>query len=234
MDLSIAKGGRIMKIDKFTLKVALLPLIAMLIGISILGLGIYETATSNTKDYAETIGYFNYSTIAEKEHYDSHKNATVATTYYLTYQYAVDGEVYYVTTDSATSFEPSFGEEIKVLYDTENPEKAIVGGPAKRSNGLILFGIFFILGSLPFLVVLFSKGDKKKTPKVDKMGILMGSIIAIMGYGSLAIICGGFSPTVIFNYIDSSFVLPMIIPFLMIFVGAFAVIKGIFFYKKQD
>ena len=121
-----------------------------------------------------------------------------------------------------------------MLYDTENPERAVVGGPAKRSNGLILFGIFFILGSLPFLVVLFSKGDKKKTPKVDKTGILMGSIIAIMGYGSLAIICGGFSPTVIFNYIDSSFVLPMIIPFLMIFVGAFAVIKGIFFYKKQD
>lgn len=221
-----------MKIDKFTFKVALLPLIAMLIGISILGLGIYETATSNTKDYAETIGYFNYSTIAEKEHYDSHKNATVATTYYLTYQYAVDGEAYYVTTDSPTSFVPSFGEEIKILYDEKNPENAVVGGPAKRSNGLILFGIFFILGSLPFLVILF--GNNKKTPKVDKMGILMGSIIAIMGYGSLAVICGGFSPIIILNYIDSSFILPMLIPFLMIFAGVFAVVKSVFFYKKQD
>lgn len=223
-----------MKIDKFTFKVALLPLIAMLIGISILGLGIYETATSNTKDYAETIGYFNYSTIAEKEHYDSHKNATVATTYYLTYQYAVDGEAYYVTTGSPTSFVPSFGEEIKILYDEKNPENAVVGGPAKRSNGLILFGIFFILGSLPFLVILFSNGDKKKAPKVDKMGILMGSIVALVGYGALAMICGSFSPVGIFKYLDTSFVFPVIIPFLMIFAGVFGVIKGTIFYKPQD
>lgn len=217
-----------MKINKFTF----LPILALLIGVFFLGLGIYETATSDTKDYAETVGYYNYSTIAEKEHYDSIKNKHYATTYYLTYQYAVDGEAYYVTTDYTTSLEPSFGEEIAILYDAENPEQAVVGGPAKRSNFLMIFGIFFILGSLPFLVVLF--GNNKKTPKIDKMGVLMGSIVAVMGYGALAIICGGFSPTKIFNYIESSFILPMIIPFLMIFAGVFAVIKGIFFYKPQD
>lgn len=217
-----------MKINKFTF----LPILALLIGVFFLGLGIYETATSQTKDYAETVGYYNYSTIAEKEHYDSIKNKHYATTYYLTYQYAVDGEAYYVTTDYTTSLEPSFGEEIAILYDAENPEQAVVGGPAKRSNFLMIFGIFFILGSLPFLVILF--GNNKKTPKIDKMGVLMGSIVAVMGYGALAIICGGFSPTKIFNYIESSFILPMIIPFLMIFVGVFAVIKGIFFYKPQD
>lgn len=217
-----------MKINKLTF----LPILTLLIGIFFLGLGIYETATSQTKDYAETVGYYNYSTIAEKEHYDSIKNKHYATTYYLTYQYAVDGKAYYVTTDYTTSLEPSFGEEIKILYDAENPEKAVVGGPSKRNNFLMIFGIFFILGSLPFLVVLF--GNNKKTPKIDKMGVLMGSIVAVMGYGALAIICGGFSPTKIFNYIESSFILPMIIPFLMIFVGVFAVIKGIFFYKPQD
>ncbi len=215
-----------MKINKLTF----LPILTLLIGIFFLGLGIYETATSQTKDYAETVGYFNYSTIAEKEHYDSHKNTTVATTYYLTYQYEVNGEAYYVTTDYTTSFEPSFGEEIKILYDAENPENAVVGGPAKRNNFLMIFGIFFILGSLPFLFFLFGK----QSSKIDTMGILMGSIIAIVGYGGLAIICGGFSLTKIFNYIESSFILPMIIPFLMIFVGVFAVIKGIFFYKPQD
>lgn len=217
-----------MKINKFTF----LPILTLLIGVFFLGLGIYETATSQTKDYAETVGYYNYSTIAEKEHYDSIKDKHYATTYYLTYQYAVDGEAYYVTTDYTTSLEPSFGEEIAILYDAENPEQAVVGGPAKRSNFLMIFGIFFILGSLPFLVILF--GNNKKTPKIDKMGVLMGSIVAVMGYGALAIICGGFSPTKIFNYIESSFILPMIIPFLMIFVGVFAVIKGIFFYKPQD
>ena len=217
-----------MKLNKFTF----LPILALLIGVFFLGLGIYETATSNTKDYAETIGYYNYSTIAEKEHYDSIKNKHYATTYHLTYQYAVDGEVYYVTTDYTTSLEPSYCEEIRILYDTENPENAVVGGPAKRNNFLMLFGIFFILGSLPFLLILF--GNNKKSPKVDKMGVLMGSIVAVMGYGALAVICGGFSPVIIFNYIESSFIFPMIIPFLMIFAGVFAVIKGIFFYKPQD
>lgn len=217
-----------MKINKFTF----LPLLALLIGVFFLGLGIYETATSNTKDYAETVGYYNYSTIADYEHYDSIKKKHYATTYYLTYQYAVDGEVYYVTSDYTTAIEPSYGEEIKVLYDTENPENAVIGGPAKRSNFLIIFGVFFILGTLPFLVVLF--GNDKKTPKVDKMGILMGSILAVMGYGMLGVICGGFSPVTIFNYIESSFVFPMIILFLMIFAGVFAVVKSIFFYKTQD
>ncbi|MBR5190548.1 MAG: DUF3592 domain-containing protein, partial [Clostridia bacterium] len=160
-----------MKLNKFTF----LPILVLLIGVFFLGLGIYETATSQTKDYAETVGYYNYSTIAEKEHYDSIKNKHYATTYYLTYQYAVDGEAYYVTTDYTTSLEPSFGEEITILYDAENPEKAVVDGPAKRNNFLMIFGIFFILGSLPFLVVLFGK----QSPKIDTMGILMGSIVAV-------------------------------------------------------
>lgn len=218
-----------MKINKFTF----LPLLALLIGVIFLSLGIYETATSQTKDYCETVGYYNYSTIAETEHYDSIKKKHYATTYYLTYQYAVDGEVYYVTSDYTTSIEPSFGEEIKVLYDAQNPENAVIGGPAKRNNFLMIFGIFFILGSLPFIVFLFSS-NSKKMPKVDKMGILMGSITAIAGYGALAMICGSFSPMGIFNYIDSSFILPMIIPFLMIFAGLFAVIKSIFFYKREE
>ncbi len=118
------------------------------------------------------------------------------------------------------------------MTNSPYPENAVIGGPSKRSNGLILFGIFFILGSLPFLVILF--GNHEKAPKVDKMGILMGSIIAIVGYGALAMICGGFSPIVILKYIDSSFILPMIIPFLMIFAGIFAVIKGTVFYKPKD
>ncbi len=211
---------------------AVLPIITLICGIFILGLGIKEIVASDTKDYAETTGYFYCSTIAEKEHYDSQENTMIATTYYLTYEYAVDGETYYAVTDYSTSFVPSLGEEIKILYNAENPENAVVGGPAKRSNFLMIFGIFFIIGSLPFLVVLF--GNNKQSPKVDKMGILMGSIVAIVGYGALAVICGSFSPVGIFKYMNSSFVFHLIIPFLMIFAGVFAVIKGIFFYKPQD
>lgn len=215
-----------MKFNKF----AVLPIILLLCGIAVSGLGIYEKATSETKGYAQTVGYYNYSTVAQKEHYDSQKNSTSATTYYLTYQYAVDGEAYYVTSDYTTSFEPSYGEEIKILYDKDNPEKAVIGGPSNRSNLLIIFGIFFILGSVPFLVLLFSK----KEHKIDIMGLLMGLILAVAGYGALSVICGSFSPVGIFNYIGSSFKFPMIITFLMIFAGLFAAIKSVFFKAKEE
>lgn len=210
---------------------AFLPIITLICGIFLLGIGIKETAEFPS-DYVETIGYYEGSTIAEEAHYDSQKQESVATTYYLTYQFTVDNEIYYVTTNYSTSIVPSLGEEITILYDAENPENAVIGGPSNDNTFLILFGLFFILGSLPFLLIIF--GNDMKSLKFDKMGVLMGSIVAIVGYGGLAIICGSFSPVGIFNYIDSSFVLPMIIPFLMIFAGIFAVIKGTIFYKPQD
>ncbi|MBQ8766963.1 MAG: hypothetical protein IJZ16_09170 [Clostridia bacterium] len=211
---------------------ATLPIITILCGIFILGLGIKETATSNTKDYTETTGYFYYSTLAKDEHYDADKDAVSAPTYFLTYRYYVGGEEYTVTGSSPTAFVPSIDEEIKILYDVENPENAVIGGPSKRSNALIIIGIFFILCSLPFLVIIF--GNNIQSLKVDKMGILMGLIVAIVGYGALSMICGSFSPIGIFKYLDSSFMLPLIIPILMIIAGVFSVIKSIFFYKPQD
>lgn len=227
-----------MKFDKFNLSVLALPLICCLIGVFVLGLGIYESVTSPTKDYAETTGYFQYSVLAENEHYDSQKNANVSATYYLTYEYFVNGEAYKVTSTSATAFVPSVNEEIQVLYDSDNPAKAVIGGTGKRITSLILIGIFFILGSIPFLLVFFPrkehvKKSKKKevTSSVDAVGIIFGSIIAVVGYGSVSIICGTFSPVGILNYIDSSFILPMLIPFLMIGIGLFSVIKSIFFNK---
>lgn len=227
-----------MKFDKFSLSVLVMPLICCLIGIFVLGLGIYESVTSPVKDYAETTGYFQYSDLAEDKHYDSQKNANVSATYYLTYVYFVNGEAYEVTSDYTTAFVPSVNEEIQILYDSENPSKAVIGGTGKRSTYLTLIGIFFILGSLPFLLVLSprkenNKKDKKKKEKnsVDIMGIIFGSIIAVVGYGAVSIICGTFSPVGMLHYIDSSFTLPMLIPFLMIGVGLFSVIKSIFFNK---
>lgn len=228
-----------MKPDKFTIATVSLPLLACLIGIIVFGIGIYETITSPTRDYAETTGYFYYSTLAEDEHYDAHKNTVSAPTYFLTYRYFVGGEEFTVTGSSPTAFVPSIDEEIKILYDAENPKKSVIGGPAKRNNALILFGIFFVLGSLPFLLILLpnrenDKQKKKKKTNIDSAGILFGLIIAIVGYGTISVICGSFSPVKIINYIDSSFYFPMLIPFLMIGLGLFTVIKSIFLYKNND
>ncbi len=230
-----------MKFDKFNLSVLALPLICCLIGVFLFGLGIYENVTSPTKDYTETTGYFCYSDLASAEHYDSQKNANVSATYYLTYKYFVNGESYTVTSDYTTAFVPSVNEEIQILYDSENPSKAVIGGTGKRSTYLTMIGIFFILGSVPFLFAFLphketEKKDKKKKAKtsVNVAGVLFGSIIAVVGYGAISIICGTLSPVGILNYIDSSFVLPMLIPFLMIGVGLFSVITSIFFNKKTN
>lgn len=213
-----------------TKEAAFLPIITLLCGILLIGLGIGEKADF-PKDYVETTGYFNYASLAEDEHYED-DGAVSAATYYLTYSFYVDSKEYTVTSSSVTAFIPSLNEEIPVLYDAENPENAVIGGPAKSDTSLILFGIFFILGSLPFLVIIF--GNNMQSKKFDKMLVLMGSIVAIVGYGALAIICGSFSPVGIFRYLDSSFALPLLIPILMVVAGVFGVIKGTIFYKPQD
>ncbi len=214
--------------------VIILPIIALLIGALLVGLGIYKTATSGTKDYVETIGYYTSSYLAEEAYYDADTDTNRDATYYLVYEYYVDGEAYYATTDYSTSFIPSLGEEIEVLYDAEIPAISVIGGPSNSNTALILFGIFFILCSAPFLFFLLPEKQEKKTPKIDTMGIMMGSVLALVGYGALALICGSFSPIGILKYMFSSFVLPFAIPFLMIFAGIFLVVKSIFFYKNEE
>lgn len=213
-----------------TKEAAFLPIITLLCGIFLIALGIGEKADF-PKDYIETTGYFSYATLSEGEHYND-DGAVSAATYFLTYSFFVDSKEYTVTSSSATAFVPSVNEEIPILYDAENPENAVIGGPAKSDTSLILFGIFFILGSLPFLIIIF--GNNMRSLKFDKMLVLMGSIVAIVGYGVLAIICGSFSPVGIFKYLDSSFAFPLLIPILMVVAGVFGVIKGTIFYKPQD
>ncbi len=210
---------------------AFLPIIVLICGIFLICLGIGEKSDF-PDDYVETVGYYIDSTLAEDAYYDPQKHTKDETTYHLTYCFEVDGKKYYTTTDYATAFRPSYGEEIKILYDEENPENAVIGGPAKSDTSLILFGIFFILGSLPFLVIIF--GNNMQSTKFDKMLVLMGSIVTVVGYGALAFICGSFSPVGMFKYLDTSFTLPLLIPILMVFVGVFAIIKGTIFYKPQD
>ena len=209
---------------------AFLPIIVLICGIFLICLGIGEKADF-PKEYVETTGYFSHASLAEDEHYED-DGAVSAATYYLTYSFYVDSKEYTVTSSSVTAFVPSVNEEIPILYDAENPENAVIGGPAKSDTSLILFGIFFILGSLPFLFIIF--GNNMQSLKFDKMLVLMGSIVAIVGYGALAIICGSFSPVGMFRYLDTSFAVPLLIPILMVVAGVFGVIKGIFFYKPQD
>lgn len=227
-----------MKIDKSIIKVSFLPIIALICGVVMLGIGIYKTAADPTDDYEKTVGYFYDSVLNEKEHYDSVKNENSAATYNLIYKYTVDGKEYMITTDYSTSFVPSSGTEIAIMYNPQNPDDAIIGGPTKENNILILLGIFFILCSIPFIAIIFFGGKGKKEGgnqrSIDLIGIIFGSISSIVGYGALCIICGSFSPVGIIKYFASSFAIPIIIPLLLIAAGVFLVIKSMFFYKSNN
>lgn len=231
------------------LRFLFLPIIGLLIGISLIGLGIYETITSPTKDFESVTGYFYGSTLYESESYDPLRNENHAATYKLTYRFTVDSKEYFVTSESSTAFIPAIDTPSEILYNPNNPNEAVIGGPKKRSTFIIFFGLFFSLGSLAFFPghinnIKYERQSKNKTskkekrsdrsaPKVDLFGVYLGALLVFVGYGSICIISSSFSITGIINYCLTSFTLPMLIPIILVVGGLYSIIQFIFFNRKN-
>lgn len=242
---------------KETLKFLFLPIIALLIGVFLIGLGIYEKVTSPTKGFEAATGYLCGSTLYEDEHYDAIKQESSAATYKLTYCFTVDSEKYFVTSDYSTAFVPAEGTPCEILYNPENPDEAVIGGPNKNSTQLMFIGFFFALGSLPFFIGRVgtiipkkqskaetsksSKSSKKRKTKSDNselqfnsLGIIMSVIVMLFGYGACCMMSNSFSIKGIISYYITSFTLPMIIPILLIAAGLYTVINIIYKYFKNS
>lgn len=242
---------------KETLKFLFLPIIALLIGVLLIGFGVYEKITSPTKGFEAATGYLCGSTLYEGEHYDAVKQELSAATYKLTYCFTVDSEKHFVTSNYSTAFVPAEGTPCEILYNPENPDEAVIGGPNKTSNHMLFIGFFFSLGSLPFFIGSVgtivpkkqskaetsksSKSSKKRKTKSDNselqfnsIGIIMSTIAILFGYGAFALISNSFSIKGIINYCMTSFKLPMIIPILLIAAGLYTVINIIYKYFKNS
>lgn len=145
------KGKMDMKSDK---PVTLL-IISMIIGVLlIIVFSIYDIKMLiETKDYMETIGVFIGTTSAGT-------SSEGTQMYYLNYEYSVENNTYYYTTDYSTSMVPKIGSEKTIKYDLENPSEAY-------TQGFSNFTIFQIIGTFFFFISLAMLCNKEITRNIS-------------------------------------------------------------------
>lgn len=223
-----------------------LPALCLIIGIVLFSLGIRNTVSDKAKGYEKTTGRLVDYTLYEAGGYDAARKAQTADTYRLIYSYTVNDEPYTLSTDYGTSIVPSFGSETEILYNPENPDEAVIGGPNQFGRQMIFFGLFFALGSVPFfLPFLPRKSEKKKKEKrkqsaadrkkreKDWFAVFIGLFFIGVSYGALAMISSSYSLAGIARYFVNSFHFMLIIPILMALGGLAMTCRGLF-YGKLD
>lgn len=219
-----------------------LPALCLIIGIVLFSLGIRNTVSDRIKGYEKTTGRLVDYTLYEAGGYDAARKTQTADTYRLIYSYTVDDEPYTLSTDYGTSIVPSFGSEAEILYNPENPDEAVIGGPNRFGRQMIFFGLFFALGSVPFfLPFLPQKTEKKKKRKqsagdrkkheFDWLAVGLGFLFLFFPYGAMAIISNSYSPIDMARYFVNNFHVALLILVIMSLAGAAAVIRGLFFGK---
>lgn len=144
------------------MQILALPVICLLIGIVLISIGIWDLASDQTKGYEKTTGRLVDYTLYEAGGYDAARKTQTADTYRLIYSYTVNDEPYTLSTDYGTSIVPSFGSEAEILYNPENPDEAVIGGPNRFGRQMIFFGLFFALGSVPFFLPFLPQKTEKK------------------------------------------------------------------------
>ncbi len=196
--------------------------------------GIFEVSMIS-RDYETTEGYlYDYEIYSEGD-YNAAKRRHTNDTYRLIYQYYVDGYEYKVSTDMGFGMVPEIGSVKEIQYNPNNPSDAFISGP--NSNTFkIFFGLFFVAVSSFFIWILIPK--KKKTDKISKktsidvFGVILGFGLLIFSYGCLFFMTGERSIVGIVNFYRTSFIIPMIVPILLLVVGGYLFLKSIFLNHK--
>lgn len=149
-------------------------------------------------------------------------------TYYLLYEYRVNDKTYIVKTDYGSGQIPLTGSTREVYYNPDSPEEAVLGG-TDSSSILVWFGILFIL--VPSVMAIGMLAIKGKLGRLtfNIMDIAVGSVLIIVGIGTIRIFSGDFSLIGLFK-LAGPFAL---IPILFIVVGIPTVCKG-FLLKHSD
>ncbi|MDO5411085.1 MAG: DUF3592 domain-containing protein [Lachnospiraceae bacterium] len=223
---------------------------ALIIGILILFSGIKGVVelTIISQNYEATEGTFFDYEVYSKGGYNAVKRRHTNDTYRLFYTYQVNGQEYTVSTDMGTGIIPNYGSVKTIRYNPAYPEEAFVSGPNSHSFK-ILFGLFFTVNPLFFIWLLKpekentnTKKNKKKSQKkkqnqgkipIDGIGTVTGFLLVFFSYGMLYFITGEWKPAGILNFYRTSFIIPMVIPILMIAAGEYVVIRSLFFNRAR-
>ncbi len=205
-----------------------LPIICIAVGIYLLCLafGGMENQQLQSEGYLVTEGYYESADLHSEAEYDPVKNKHTSATYYLTYRYEVEGDVYRITTDYATGVLPKEGSTREIRYDPQDPSRAIISG-AGRNSGLLLGGIMFTV--IPLIIIfgaLFYFGILKNGAQL--LEFFMGTVMAVIGYGAIYGMSNGFSIIRAFKNVG----IICVIPCLMILAGVYQMLR-ILFRKKE-
>lgn len=147
----------------------------MLVGLALLGLGIFYTVDRNKKMNAyETVegGIIDYIK-SEGE------NGTV---YGAVYAYIVDGKEYTVSDETFTNKVPRVGERVQIMYDPAAPENAFNKDAVSHGFALLIIGgMFFVIPFLFLLSINFTFSGGRLTEALKNF--LLGLLFAGIGFG---------------------------------------------------
>lgn len=195
--------------------------IVFISGIVMLFFGIKDTykLNKNTKGFITTNAYYK-----DYEIYDTDKDGT---TYKLKYVYVIDDIEYEVSTDYGSNYIPLKNSIRKVKYNPDNPSESILVG-LNNKKVLIYAGLFFVLGSIPFILFgLMMLGMFNKV-KIDIIGIYIGFAFLIIGIGSVLL-----QNTETNSLLETikSMKLWFLIPIMFIIIGIYQIIKKLIIKK---
>ena len=221
------KGSKSLKRKvKFHYKIiggSILVLITFLMGVILLFFGIKDTYVFNqeTKHYIATNGYYLDYVVS-----DSDPDGTL---YKLTYRYEADGQEYLITTNYGTNYIPAQNSIREVRYNPDNPEKAVLVG-TNRNHIFIFMGVFFLLGSLTFVLGALTVLGHFDRFKIDVIGTYIGAELVIVGIGILLFQNG---TTMSLVETVKSFGVWILIPLMFIAVGILLLVKGLVLKKRR-
>lgn len=102
---------------------------------------------------------------------------------YPIYEYEVDGQLYtYKGSSLLANDQREIGARYEIKYDPEDPNKVYIDEPNNVANILVLFGSFFILGGVFFVIDRTKSIQKEKRVWITTImasAILIGYPIAI-------------------------------------------------------
>ena len=209
--------------------------ISLVVGVFLLFFGVKGSVEWNnrTKNYEETVGYYVSYRIYTTDKYKPVRKHTFRiynqNSYQLTYSYTVDGKEYTVSTDYGVGNLPDQGSTKKILYNPNDPEEAVVKGT--NSNSIMIgVGVIFTVVPLFFIFAFLAIQGHIKIGNINWIEVVLGLAFGAGGIGFLYLCTGTFSITKAFQAIG----LFSGIPVLIIIVGIFLLIRGLFFGKRTN
>lgn len=205
----------------------LLIFLVLFLGIGMLVQGVKEhiELKNRTVGYESVEGYLIDTGIYSQAHGTGRHHH--AATYYLVYEYHVDGVRYTVKTNYGTGTIPPQGSAKTIHYDPHTPSKAVISG----TNGpsiLIVAGLMFTLVPLVMILAVLANTGALGKPTFNIMDIVMGLVLLVIGGGFIYLMAGTFSPLVLFA-VAGPFAL---IPLMLAVVGLLLVGRGLLGKQK--